>query len=72
MKTYKEYILILNDTLDVLDKQFPNWKLISDRTNFARLFAKCLPNDLTYEDIVILSFYFHKLPEKKEDNITIN
>jgi len=63
MKTNEEYIKILDESIKIVEDRYPNYKMISDRAKFASMFSKCLPNELTYEDISILCFFFHRKPD---------
>lgn len=59
MKTPEEYQEMLKYTIDRVEKYFPNWKLVQTKEGFASMFARCMPTELTYEDIAVLCFLFH-------------
>lgn len=74
MKTTEEYLDLLIQTEKAIEDNYPNYKMISDKGKFASLFSKCLPDQLTYEDICILCFYEHarpqvSVPTNKEDRL---
>ena len=64
MKTQEEYRAILDYTVKRVDEYFPNWRIIQSKENFASMFARCMPPNMTYEDIAIVCFLFHA--NKKE------
>jgi len=60
MKTTEEYQTILKFTTERIEQYFPNWRMVQTKEGFASMFARCMPPDLTYEDIAIVCFLFHR------------
>ena len=61
MKTIKEYETILETTINYIEQYFPNWRMIQTKESFGSMFARCLPRPLSYEDVAILCFMFHRI-----------
>ncbi len=65
MLTHEEYKTILTSTIKNVEERFPNWNLLDSKEKFASVFARCMPNNLTYEDISIVCFMFHEREKLK-------
>ena len=65
MKTQEEYMKIFIETSYQIEKRFPNWNMLNNTQAIYSLFAKCLPDGLSYEDVVSVCALFFCIPNKK-------